>query len=120
MIFKMAVAAILDVMQNPAFTFFSRVCSPVATFTSSSKLDNKWPSYTVFCKIQDGGGGHLGFVTEPRFHHFAVEYDFLVLRLKFHQNWTIKGRVIQDFVKFKMAAAAILDLAQNPAFIIFQ
>ena len=27
---------------------------------------------------------------------------------------------MQDFVKFKMAAAAILDVAQNPAHIIFQ
>ena len=27
---------------------------------------------------------------------------------------------MHDFVKFKMAAAAILDVAQNPAFTIFQ
>ena len=31
-------------------------------FQISSKSDNKWPSYERFCEIQDGGGGHLGFV----------------------------------------------------------
>ena len=46
----------------------------------------------------------------------SVEYACTVLRFKFHQNQTINGRVIQDFVKFKMAAAAILNVAQNHSF----
>ena len=79
-------------------------------FQISSKSDNKWPSYSRFCEIQDGGGGHLGCGADSRFHQISVEYVFLLLRFKFHQNRTINGRVIPDFVKFKMAAAAILDL----------
>ena len=41
---------------------------------------------------------------------FLVECVLLVLCFKFHRNWTVNGRVIKDFVKFKMVAAAILDL----------
>jgi len=44
-----------------------------------------------------------------------------VLSFKFHQNWTRNSGVIKDLVKIKMgAAAAILDVAQNAAFTIFQ
>ena len=50
---------------------------------------------------------------------FLVVYVVLMLHFKFHQNLTLNGRVIQVFVKFKMAAAAILDLMQNHAFTIF-
>ena len=59
---KMAAAAILDVAQNPAFAIFSEVCYSGAMFQISSESGNKWPSYAWFCEIQDGGGGHLGFV----------------------------------------------------------
>jgi len=41
-------------------------------FQISSKLDHKWPSYTGFCKIQDGGGSHLGFVkVHPVLHQIT-------------------------------------------------
>jgi len=73
-------------------------------------LGNKWSSYARFCEIQDGGGGHLGCGAKARFYHFSVEYVTLVLHFKFHRNRAINGRVMQDIVKSKMAAAAILDL----------
>ena len=90
--------------------FFSKLCYNGAMFQISSKSGNKWPSYARFSEIQNGGGGHLGCGAEPRFYHFSVKYVATVLHFKFYQNWTINGSVIQDFVKFKMAAAAILDL----------
>ena len=62
----------------------------------------------------------LDVAQNPAFIRFSVKCVLLVLRFKFHQNRTINVRVIQDFVKSKMAAAAILDVAQNPAFNIFQ
>ena len=37
----------------------------------------------------------------------------MVQSSKFHQNWTIKGLDIQDFVRCKMVAAGILEVAQN-------
>ena len=117
--FKMAAAAILNVVQTPLLPKFSRVCFTAAMFQISSKSDNKWLSYTRFCEIQDGGGGHLGCRAGPRFYKISVEYVFLLLRFKFHQNRTINGRVIPDFVKFKMAAA-IFEMAQNAAFNIFK
>ena len=89
---------------------FSRVCYSGAKFQISSKSDNKWPSYSRFCEIQDGGGGHLESGAERRFYHFSVQYVKVVLNFKFHRNRTINGQVMQDFVKFKMAATAILDL----------
>jgi len=73
-------------------------------------LDHKWPCYKGFCKIQNGGGGHLGCGAEPCFYNFSVEYAAAVLRFKLHQNRTTNGRNMPVFVKFKMAAAAILDL----------
>ena len=106
----MAAAAILDVAQNTASTVFSRVCYIGSLFQISSKSDNKWPSYARFREIQDDGGGHLGNGAGPRFWYFSVDRVFLVRHFKFHRNQTISGRVIQDFVKFKMTTAAILDL----------
>ena len=93
--------------RTPLSSFFSKVCFVGATIQIMSKLDNKWPSYARFREIQDGGGGHLGCSAKPRFHHFSVEYVKMLLRFKFHRNRAINGRVMQDFVKFKMAAAAI-------------
>ena len=104
----------------PLLPNFSRVSFPAATFQILSKPDNRRPSYARFCEIQDGGGGHLGCGADPRFYQILVENVILLLRFKFHQNRTINGRVIPDFVKFKMAAAAIFEMAQNAAFIIFQ
>ena len=88
-------------------------------FQISSKSGNKWPSYSRLSEIQHGGGRHLGFGAKSRFNHFYVEYVALVLGFKFHQNRAINGRVMHDFVKFKMAAAAILDSAQKPRFYYF-
>ena len=106
--------------RTPLLPFFNRVCRSGAKFQISSKSDNKWLSYARFREIQDGGSGHLGYGAVPRFYHFSLVYVFLMLRFKFHPYSTINGRVIKVFVKFKMAAAAILDVAQNPAFTIFQ
>ena len=86
------------------------MCFVGATIQILSKSDNKWPSYARFGEIQDGGSGHLGCGAEPRFHYFSVKCVLLVLRFKFQQNLTIFGRVMKDFVRLKMAAAAILDL----------
>ena len=96
--------------KTPLLLFFSRVWFSGTIFQISSKSDNKWSSYERFCEIQDSGGGHLGCSAKPRFYHFSVKYVLLVLCFKFRQNRTTNGRAIQDFVKFKMAAAAILDL----------
>ena len=104
----------------PLLLFFSRVSISAATFQISSISDNKWLSSARFCEIQDGGGGHLGCGAIHLFHHFSVEYVTVVVSFKFHQNWTRNGRVMQDFVKFNMAAAAILNVVQTPAFTIFQ
>ena len=118
--FKMAAAAILDVVQTTLTPLFSEVCIIGATFQISSKLDNTWPSYTRFCEIQDGSGGHLESGAERRFYQFSVEYVTVVLHFKFHRNQRINGRVMRDFVQFKMAAAAILKVVQNAAFTNFQ
>ena len=99
---------------------FSRVSFPAAMFQISSKPDKKWPSYARLGEIQNGGGSHLGCSAIHRFHCFSVENVTTVLRFKFHQNQTRNGRVMQDLVKSKMAAAAILDVAQIPAFMKFQ
>ena len=106
--------------ESPLLPNFSRVKFPTATFQISSKSDNKLPSYARFGELQDGGGGHLESGAERRFYHFSAEYVTVVLHFKFHRNRTIIGQVMQDFVKFKMAAAAILNAAQNAAFAIFQ
>ena len=104
----------------PLLQFFSKVCYSGATFQISSKSDNKRPSYARFCEIQDGGGGHLGCGAKRRLNYFSAKNVAMVLSFKFHRNRTINGRFMQDFVESKMAAAAILDVAQNPAFVIFQ
>ena len=41
------------------------------------------------------------------------------LRFKFHRNQAINGQVMLDFVKLKMAAAAILDSAQTQILLFF-
>ena len=104
----------------PLLLFFSRVSISAATFQISSISDNKWLSSARFCEIQDGGGGHLGCGAIHLFHHFSVEYVTVVVSFKFHQNWTRNGRVMQDFVKFKMAAAAILNVVQTSTFTKFK
>ena len=106
--------------RTPLLPFFSRVRFSGATSQISLKSNNKWSGYARFCAIQDGGGGHLESGAERHFYHFSVEYVFLVLRFNYHQNRTINSRVTQDFVKFKMAAAAILNVAQTSAFTKFQ
>ena len=118
--FKMAAVAILDVAQTPLSPNFSRVCFPAVMLQIKSKSDNKWASYAKFCEIQDGSRGHLGSSADPCFHQISVEYVSLLLCFKFRRNRTIYGRVIQYFVKLKMAAAAILDVKHNLAFTIFQ
>ena len=70
--------------------------------------------------VKDGGSGNLGWDAEPCLFNFSVVIVYLVLIFKFHQNWTRNGRVIEDFMKFKMAAAAISDVTQYKAFTIFQ
>ena len=75
----------------------------------------------ILClSVKDGDSGNLRWGAEPCLFNLSVVFVNLVLSFKFHQNLTINDQVIEDFVKFKMAAAAILDVAQNPASTIFQ